>query len=66
MVFETGTDVGYQARCCPTSAPEVYSVEVVETLAGQAARLLKDLHYDNVHAGGRRLFRLGRARATTR
>ena len=27
----------------------MYSVEVVEALADQAARLLKDLHYDNVH-----------------
>ena len=49
MVFETGTDVGYQAALLSDLGAEVYSVEVVETLADQAARLLKDLHYDNVH-----------------
>lgn len=49
VVFETGTDVGYQAALLADLGAEVYSVEVVETLAGLAERLLKDLHYDNVH-----------------
>jgi protein-L-isoaspartate(D-aspartate) O-methyltransferase len=49
VVFETGTDVGYQAALLADLGAEVYSVEVVEPLAGQAARLLKELHYDNVH-----------------
>ena len=49
VVFETGTDVGYQAALLSDLGAEVYSVEVVETLAGQAERLLKDLHYDKVH-----------------
>jgi protein-L-isoaspartate(D-aspartate) O-methyltransferase len=49
VVFETGTDVGYQAALLSALGAEVYSVEVVETLAAQAERLLKELHYDNVH-----------------
>ena len=49
VVFETGTDVGYQAALLSDLGAEVYSVEVVETLADQAARLLKDLDYNNVH-----------------
>jgi protein-L-isoaspartate(D-aspartate) O-methyltransferase len=49
VVFETGTDVGYQAALLSDLGAEVYSVEVVETLADQAERLLKDLHYGNVH-----------------
>jgi protein-L-isoaspartate(D-aspartate) O-methyltransferase len=49
VVFETGTDVGYQAALLADLGAEVYSVEVVEPLADQAARLLKELHYDNVH-----------------
>jgi protein-L-isoaspartate(D-aspartate) O-methyltransferase len=49
MVFETGTDVGYQAALLSDLGAEVYSVELDEPLADQAARLLKELHYDNVH-----------------
>jgi protein-L-isoaspartate(D-aspartate) O-methyltransferase len=49
VVFETGTDVGYQAALLADLGAEVYSVEVVEPLADQAALLLKDLQYDNVH-----------------
>jgi protein-L-isoaspartate(D-aspartate) O-methyltransferase len=49
VVFETGTDVGYQAALLADLGAEVYSVELDEPLADQAARLLKDLHYDNVH-----------------
>lgn len=49
VVFETGTDIGYQAAVLSHLAAEVYSVEVVEPLAEAAARLLKDMHYDNVH-----------------
>jgi protein-L-isoaspartate(D-aspartate) O-methyltransferase len=49
VVFETGTDVGYQAALLSDLGAEVYSVEVEEPLADQAARLLKELHYDNVH-----------------
>jgi protein-L-isoaspartate(D-aspartate) O-methyltransferase len=49
VVFETGTDVGYQAALLSDLGAEVYSVEVEEALADQAARLLKELHYDDVH-----------------
>jgi protein-L-isoaspartate(D-aspartate) O-methyltransferase len=49
VVFETGTDVGYQAALVSDLGAEVYSVELDEPLADHAARLLKELHYDNVH-----------------
>jgi protein-L-isoaspartate(D-aspartate) O-methyltransferase len=49
VVFETGTDVGYQAALLSGLGAEVYSVELEEELADQAARLLKELHYDTVH-----------------
>ena len=48
-VFETGTDVGYQAALLSNLGAEVYSVEVVAPLADQAARLLKELGYDHVY-----------------
>ena len=49
VVFETVTDVGYQAALLSSLGAEVYSVELEEPLADQAARLLKELHYDSVH-----------------
>jgi protein-L-isoaspartate(D-aspartate) O-methyltransferase len=49
VVFETGTDVGYQAALLSGLGAEVYSVELEEELADQAARLLKELNYDSVH-----------------
>ena len=48
VVFETGTGAGYHAAVLSLLAAEVYSVEVVEPLADQAARVLKDQGYDNV------------------
>ena len=48
VVFETGTDIGYQAAVLSRLADRVYSVEVVEPLAEQAMRNLKELGYDNV------------------
>jgi protein-L-isoaspartate(D-aspartate) O-methyltransferase len=48
VVFETGTGAGYHAAVLSLLAAEVYSVEVVEPLADQAARILKDQGYDNV------------------
>jgi protein-L-isoaspartate(D-aspartate) O-methyltransferase len=48
VVFETGTDTGYQAAVLSLLAAEVYSVEVVTPLAEPAAGLLKELGYDNV------------------
>jgi protein-L-isoaspartate(D-aspartate) O-methyltransferase len=49
VVFETGTDVGYQAALLANLGADVYSVEVVAPLADQAARLLKELGYDQVY-----------------
>jgi protein-L-isoaspartate(D-aspartate) O-methyltransferase len=48
VVFETGTDAGYQAAVLSLLAAKVYSVEVIEPLAEQAARVLKERGYDNV------------------
>jgi protein-L-isoaspartate(D-aspartate) O-methyltransferase len=48
VVFETGTDSGYQAALLSLLAAEVYSVEVVAPLAELATQLLKELGYDNV------------------
>jgi protein-L-isoaspartate(D-aspartate) O-methyltransferase len=48
VVFETGTGAGYHAAVLSLLAADVYSVEVVTPLAERAARLLKELGYDNV------------------
>jgi protein-L-isoaspartate(D-aspartate) O-methyltransferase len=48
VVFETGTGAGYHAAVLSRLASHVYSVEVLEPLAENAARLLKQLGYDNV------------------
>jgi protein-L-isoaspartate(D-aspartate) O-methyltransferase len=50
VVFETGTGAGYHAAVLSLLAAEVYSVEVVEPLAETAARTLRELGYDRVHA----------------
>ncbi|MGH6905247.1 MAG: protein-L-isoaspartate O-methyltransferase [Geminicoccaceae bacterium] len=49
VVFETGTDVGYQAALLSSLGADVYSVDVVAPFADQAARLLKELGYDHVY-----------------
>jgi protein-L-isoaspartate(D-aspartate) O-methyltransferase len=48
VVYETGTGAGYHAAVLSRLVREVYSVDVDELLADRAARLLKELHYDNV------------------
>jgi protein-L-isoaspartate(D-aspartate) O-methyltransferase len=48
-VLEIGTGSGYQAAILGELAKEVYSVEIVESLGKKADRLLKKLHYKNVH-----------------
>jgi protein-L-isoaspartate(D-aspartate) O-methyltransferase len=48
VVFETGTGEGYHAAVLSKLATHVYSVEVIEPLAGYAARILKELGYGNV------------------
>ncbi len=48
VVFETGTGAGYHAAVLARLAARVYSVEVVEPLAHQAARLHEELDTPNV------------------
>jgi len=48
-VLEIGTGSGYQAAVLAEIVDQVYSIELVDTLARQAASLLKKLGYDNVH-----------------
>jgi protein-L-isoaspartate(D-aspartate) O-methyltransferase len=50
VVFETGTGAGYHAAVLAKLAAEVYSVEVVDPLAGLAAATLAELGVFNAHA----------------
>ena len=47
-VFETGTGAGYHAAVLSRLVKDVYSVEVIEPLADQAARMLKNRSDENV------------------
>ena len=47
-VFEVGTGSGYQAAVCAEIAREVYTAEIIETLAESAKKRLKELGYANV------------------
>ena len=47
-VLEIGTGSGYQAAVLAEIAAEVYSIEIVEPLGKQAAKLLADLGYENI------------------
>jgi protein-L-isoaspartate(D-aspartate) O-methyltransferase len=47
-VLEIGTGSGYQAAVCAEIAAEVYTIEIVEPLAKQAEKKLKELGYPNV------------------
>ncbi len=47
-VLEVGTGSGYQAAVLAEIVKEVYSVEIVSTLAKSAARRLTKLDYDNI------------------
>lgn len=47
-VLEVGTGSGYQAAVLSGLVKEVYSIEIVEPLATQAAETLKRLNYKNV------------------
>jgi protein-L-isoaspartate(D-aspartate) O-methyltransferase len=49
-VLEIGTGSGYQAAVLSGLVQEVYTIEIVESLGKRAAKDLKRLHYDNVHA----------------
>lgn len=47
-VLEIGTGSGYQAAILAELAGEVYTIEIVESLARRSERLLKDLGYGNI------------------
>ncbi|MFQ5738379.1 MAG: protein-L-isoaspartate(D-aspartate) O-methyltransferase [Acidobacteriota bacterium] len=47
--LEVGTGSGYQAAVLAGLLQEVYTIEIVPSLAQRAGRLLKTLGYDNVH-----------------
>jgi protein-L-isoaspartate(D-aspartate) O-methyltransferase len=47
-VLEIGTGSGYQAAVLAEIVPHVFSIEILEPLAKQAARTLADLDYKNV------------------
>jgi protein-L-isoaspartate(D-aspartate) O-methyltransferase len=47
-VLEIGTGSGYQAAVLGELAGEVYTIEILDELAQNAARLLKELGYENV------------------
>ncbi|ACB73555.1 protein-L-isoaspartate(D-aspartate) O-methyltransferase [Opitutus terrae] len=48
-VLEIGTGSGYQAAVLAELCDEVYSIEIVEPLAHQAAATLKETGYERVH-----------------
>jgi len=48
-VLEIGTGSGYQAAVLSPLVKDVYTIEIVESLGQQAARVLTRLEYDNVH-----------------
>jgi protein-L-isoaspartate(D-aspartate) O-methyltransferase len=47
-VLEIGTGSGYQAAVLAQLAKEVYSIEIIETLASMAKNRLSELGYQNV------------------
>ena len=47
-VLEIGTGSGYQAAILSGIVKEVYSIEIVPELGESAAKLLKELHFENV------------------
>ncbi len=48
-VYEVGTGSGYQASILSRLVQDVYSVEIHRPLGERAAKVIKDLGYDNVH-----------------
>lgn len=48
VVLEVGTGCGYQAAVLAELVRQVLSIEIVESLGREAARLLEELGYDNV------------------
>ena len=52
VVLEVGTGSGYQAAVLSLLVKRVYSIEIVEMLAREAAARLRRLGYDNVEVRG--------------
>ena len=48
-VLEVGTGSGYQAAVLAEIVPHVFTIEIVEPLATQAAQTLAELGYRNIH-----------------
>jgi protein-L-isoaspartate(D-aspartate) O-methyltransferase len=48
-ILEIGTGSGYQTAVLAELAREVYTLEIIEALAGRARALLENLGYSNVH-----------------
>lgn len=48
-VLEIGTGSGYQAAILAEIGCEVYTIEIVESLALKAKRIIQDLGYKNIH-----------------
>lgn len=48
VVLEVGTGSGYQAAILSRLVKQVYSLEIIDTLAAQASQRLQQLGYDNV------------------
>lgn len=48
-VLEVGTGSGYQAAILAEIVPDVFTIEIIEPLAVEAARTLKELGYRNIH-----------------
>jgi protein-L-isoaspartate(D-aspartate) O-methyltransferase len=48
-VLEIGTGSGYQAAVLAEIVAEVYTIEIVASLAARARDVLRDLEYENVH-----------------
>jgi protein-L-isoaspartate(D-aspartate) O-methyltransferase len=49
-VLEIGTGSGYQAAILAECVQEVYTIEILPELGRQAAELLEELGYQNIHA----------------
>ncbi len=49
-VLEIGTGSGYQAAILAEIAKEVYTIEIIERLANNSEKLLRDLGYRNIKA----------------
>ena len=49
-ILEIGTGSGYQAAVLSLLCREVYTIEIVQSLAQQAKRRLQELGYANIHA----------------